>query len=87
MGGGRIGREGVEVREGSKVGWIEETQTETKGCGLKEGSDLHHGVFRFPTTCSLLCSWRDTFLSLSVLYAETRTCVAARKWFMCCYGV
>ena len=29
-----IRREGVHVREGSRVGWIEETQMKTKGCGV-----------------------------------------------------
>ena len=33
-GGEGIRREGVQVREGSRVGWIEETQMKTKGCGV-----------------------------------------------------
>ncbi len=34
LGGEGIRREGVQVREGSRVGWIEETQMKTKGCGV-----------------------------------------------------
>ena len=33
-GGEGIRREGVHVRECSRVGWIEETQMKTKGCGV-----------------------------------------------------
>jgi hypothetical protein len=76
--GGGIRREGVQVREGSRVGWIEETQRKTRGCGLKEGSDQLHVVFMSPNNCSLLCICDGPCLSLSVLYAETRACVAAR---------
>jgi hypothetical protein len=32
----------VEVRERWRVGWIEETERKTMGCGMKDGSDLHH---------------------------------------------
>ena len=31
-----IGREGMLVREGSRVAWIEETQRKTMVCGVKE---------------------------------------------------
>ena len=44
LGGGRIRREGVNVRELAWVGWTEETQRKTKGCGVKEGSERNHVV-------------------------------------------
>ena len=44
-GGGGIGREGVKVRERTRVGWIEETKRKTTGCGLVEDSVMHHFVF------------------------------------------
>ncbi len=53
-GGGGIRREGMLVREGLRVGWIEETQRKTIVCGVKEGSDRHHVSFSSPLTCSLL---------------------------------
>jgi hypothetical protein len=40
-GGERIGRKGMLVREGSRVGWIEDTHRKTMVCGVKEGSDRH----------------------------------------------
>ncbi len=45
-----IGREGVSVRKGARVGWIEETERDTKGCGLKEVSGSNHVVFLPLTT-------------------------------------
>ena len=53
-GGGGFGREGMLVREGSMVGWIDETQGQTRVCGVKEGSDRNHVSFFFLITCSLL---------------------------------
>ena len=50
MGEWGIGREGVSVRKGARVGWIEETERDTKGCGLKEGSGRNHVVFLPLTT-------------------------------------
>ena len=44
-GGGGIGREGVKVRERTRVGWIEETKRKTTGCGLVEECVMHHFVF------------------------------------------
>jgi hypothetical protein len=44
-GGGGIGREGVKVRERTRVGWKEETKRKTKGCGLIEESVMHHVFF------------------------------------------
>jgi hypothetical protein len=44
-GGGGIGREGVKVREFTRVGWIEETKRKTKGYGLIEESVMHHVFF------------------------------------------
>ena len=44
-GGSGIGREGVKVRERTRVGWIEETKRKTKGCGLIEESVMHHVFF------------------------------------------
>ena len=35
----------MSVRAGAMVGWIGETQRETKGCGLKEGCDDHYILF------------------------------------------
>ena len=70
-GGKGIRREGVEVREGSRVGWIEETQMKTKGCGVYEGSDRNHVAFWSPTHCSSLCFCAGKFLCLSVVCAET----------------
>ena len=35
----------MSVSEGAMVGWIEETQRKTKGCGLKEGCDDHYILF------------------------------------------
>ena len=55
MGGEGFGREGMLVREGSMVGWIDETQGKTRVCGVKEGSDSHHVSFCSLITCSLLC--------------------------------
>jgi hypothetical protein len=43
------------VREGSRVGWIEETQRKTMVDSVKEGSDRHYVFFSSPLTCSLLC--------------------------------
>ncbi len=54
MGGEGFGREGMLVREGSMVGWIDETQGKTRVCGVKEGSDSHHVSFSCLITCSLL---------------------------------
>jgi hypothetical protein len=54
-GGGVIGREGMLVREGSRVGWIEETQRKTMACGVKEGSDRRHVSFSSPLSFALLC--------------------------------
>jgi hypothetical protein len=45
-----IGREGMLVREGSRMVWIEETQRKTILCGVKEGSDRHHVSFSSPLT-------------------------------------
>jgi hypothetical protein len=42
------------VREGSMVGWIDETQGQTRVCGVKEGSDRNHVSFSSLITCSLL---------------------------------
>ncbi len=55
LGGEGIGREGMLVREGSRVGWIEETQRKTMVCSVKEGSDRHHVSSSSPLSCSLLC--------------------------------
>ena len=55
LGGEVFGREGKLVREGSRVGWIEETQRKTMACCVKEGSDRHHVSFSSPLSCSLLC--------------------------------
>ena len=41
-GGSGIGREGVKVRERTRVGWIEETKRKTKGCGLIEESVINY---------------------------------------------
>ncbi len=54
LGGEGIGREGMLVREGTRVGWIEETQRKTMVGGVKEGSDRHHVSFSSPLTCFLL---------------------------------
>jgi hypothetical protein len=54
LGGKGIGREGMLVREGSRVVWIEETQRKTMVCGVKEGSDRHHVSFSSLVTCSML---------------------------------
>ncbi len=35
----------MSVREGARVGWKEETQSKTKGCGLREGCDQHYVLF------------------------------------------
>jgi hypothetical protein len=43
------------VREGSRVGWIDETQRKTMVCGVKEESDRNHVSFSSLITCSLLC--------------------------------
>ncbi len=50
LGGKGIGREGMLVREGSRVVWIEKTQGKTMVCGVKEGSDMHHVSFSSPLT-------------------------------------
>jgi hypothetical protein len=50
LGGKGIGREGMLVREGSRVVWIEETQRKTMVCDVKEGSDRHHVSFSSPLT-------------------------------------
>ena len=47
-GGGRIVREGMLAREGSRVRWIEETQMKTMVCGVLQGSDRHHILFSSP---------------------------------------
>ena len=54
LGGEGIEREEMLVREGTTVGWIEETQRKTMVCVIKEGSDRHHVSFSSPLTCSLL---------------------------------
>jgi hypothetical protein len=51
LGEKEIGREGMLVREGSRVVWIEETQRKTMVCGGKEGSDRHHVSFPSPKPC------------------------------------
>ncbi len=53
--GGGFGRKGMLVREGSRVGWIDETQRKTMVCGVKEESDRNHVSFSSLITCSLLC--------------------------------
>ncbi len=82
-GGEGFGQEGMLVREGSRVGWIEKTQRKTMECGLEEGSDSDHVFFSSPGSCSLLCFCADKCLCLSVLSAETRACVAAEMLGMC----
>jgi uncharacterized membrane protein len=73
LGGRGIRREGVMVREGSGVGWIEETERKTMGCVMKDGSDLHHVSFLSPTTCSLLCTWHFDKTCLSDHCTKTKT--------------
>ena len=56
MFGEGIRREVVEVREGSRVVWKEETQRKAKGCGLKERSEEQY-VFvcpQPPVTCCVV---------------------------------
>ena len=72
-GGGGIGREGVQVRERWRVGWIEEAERKTTVCGLKEGSDMNHVFFLSPTTCSLLCTWHFDKTCLSDHCTKTKT--------------
>jgi hypothetical protein len=43
------------VREGTWVGWIEETQRKTSGCDLKERSDGNHVALLSQTSRPLLC--------------------------------
>ena len=75
-GGGGIGREGVQVRERWRVGWIEEAERKTTVCGLKEGSDMNHVFFLSPTTCSLLCILhkRPCFQTWCTLNPRSFTC-------------
>ena len=42
------------VREGSRVGWIEETERKTMVCSVEEGRYRHHVMFLSPLACSLL---------------------------------
>ena len=53
-GGVGFGREGMLVREDSRVVWKEETQRKTMVCGVKEGSERNHVSFSSLITCSLL---------------------------------
>ena len=76
VGGGGIRREGVLVRECSGGGWKEETQSNTKGCGLREGCDQHYVLFWSQTTLPLLCICAATCLCLSDVYAQTKVCYA-----------
>ena len=68
-GGGGIRREGVSVREGARVGWKDDKQSNTKGCGLREGCDQHYVLFLSQTTLPLLCICAATCLCLSDAYA------------------
>ncbi len=86
-GDGGIGREEVEVRERWRVGWIEETERKTMGCGLKDGSDLNHVSFLSPTTCSLLCIWHFDKTCLSDHCTKTKTCYVQIVTAMCGYSV
>jgi hypothetical protein len=63
LGGGGIGRKGILVREGSRVGWIEETERKTMVCSVEEGRYRHH-VFFCPhllVLCCVLCGKMPLF--------------------------
>ena len=77
----------MSVREGARVGWIEETQSKTKGCGLREGCDQHYVLFLSQTTLPLLCICAATCLCLSDVYAQTKVCYVRQMMEMCGYGV
>jgi hypothetical protein len=65
-GGGGIGREGVQVRERWRVGWIEEAERKTTVCGWKEGSDINH-VFFCPqplVPCCVFCTLTSLFKAI-----------------------
>ena len=59
------------VRERARVGWIEETQRKTKGCGLKEAVVRNHVASLSPSSSPLLCLFAATCLCLSDVYAQT----------------
>ena len=81
--GGGIRREGVLVRERSRAGWKEETQSKTKGCGLREGCDHHSVLFLSQTTLPLLCISAATCLCLSDVYAQTKVSCVRQMLEMC----
>ena len=53
------------VRERARVGWIEETQRKTKGCGLKEAVVRNHVASLSPSPSPLHCLFAATCLCLS----------------------
>jgi hypothetical protein len=75
------------VREGTRVGWIEETQRKTMVCSVKEGSDRHHVSFSSPLTCSLLpfvLANASAFLCCLVLLASIAVLsVICLSYFAC----
>jgi hypothetical protein len=87
QGGRGFRREGVGVRDGARVGWIEETQRKTKGWVLKEGWDEHDVLFLSQTALPLLCICAATCLCLSDVYAQTKVCYVTQMTEMCGYGV
>ncbi len=80
LGGEGFGREVMLVREGSRVGWIEETQRRTMGCILKEGSDNNHVSFSSPTSCSLLCYCANNAFIWASLALKQRHVSRQRCW-------
>ncbi len=63
-------REGVGVRDGAMVGWIEETQTKTKGWVSKEVQDEHDVLFLSQTALPLLCICAATCLCLQRVFLK-----------------
>ena len=59
----------------------------TKGCGVQERRDRNNVAFWSPTHCYLLNLFAGKLLSLSVVYAEKRACIAAQMLEMCGQGV
>ncbi len=86
-GGEGNGREGVMVRERTRVGWIEETERKTKGCGLKEAVVRNHVASLPPSSSSLLCLFAASYLCLSDVYARTEACYVRQMMEMCGQGV
>ncbi len=73
----------MKVRERARVGWIEETQKKTMGCGLKEGSVRNHVASLSPTSSPLLCLFAATCLCLINEYAQTEVCCVRQMRIMC----